>query len=60
LLVAARSLRCRENLKSPAACRFYSLLQLIAVIKDALETYYEVGLISQLSSLRLLAQQVGR
>jgi len=40
----------RENLKSPAACRFYSLLQLIAAIEDALEANQAVGLFRKLTT----------
>jgi hypothetical protein len=44
----------RENLKSPAACRFYSPLRLIAVteavIEDVLEADQAVGLIRELTA----------
>jgi hypothetical protein len=40
----------RENLKSPAACRFYSLLRLIAAIEDVLEADQTVGLMRELTA----------
>jgi hypothetical protein len=41
----------RENLKSPAACRFYGLLQLIAAMEDVLEADQTVGLIRELTAV---------
>jgi len=40
----------RENLKSPVACRFYSLLQLIAAIEDVLEADQTVGFVRELTA----------